>query len=172
MTLPALVTLTVWGIPRRQIPHALGRMATQRGAVRDYPGVTFAKLLGTGSGRTFTVRDYDLTHWALLACWDSPQAASAFERSRSSRSWNSACVERLRIELIPLASRGQWSGQQPFGPDALPASSAAQSGTVAAITRARLRASTARTFWRAVPDVSKSLSRSPGLMLSLGIGEA
>ncbi len=96
---PALVTLHVWGVPRGQIASSLTRMAGQRRALATFPGVTFSKFLGTGTGETFTVRDADFGHWALLACWDSAQCAAAFERSRSVRAWDANCNERLRIEL-------------------------------------------------------------------------
>jgi hypothetical protein len=43
---------------------------------------------------------------------------------------------------------------------------------VAAVTRARLRPSRARSFWRAVPAVSADLAAQPGLRLAVGIGEA
>ena len=54
---PALVTLHLWGVPARAIPAAFARMGTDRGPVRRTPGLRFAKLLGTGDERTFTVRD-------------------------------------------------------------------------------------------------------------------
>jgi hypothetical protein len=165
---PTLVTLHVWGIESRRIPGSLLRMASQRRKAQTFPGVTFAKLLGTGSGETFTVRDADVHHWALLCCWDAPQAAAAFERSRVVRPWDQVATERLRLELKPLASKGHWSGQEPFGA----AASKRYEGPVAALTRARLRAAKAAAFWRSVPPVSAALNESPGLLLSLGIGEA
>jgi hypothetical protein len=172
VTAPKLVTVHIWGVAPSRIPGALRRMASHRGAVRRYPGVTFAKLLGTGSGETFTIRDSDATHWALLTCWDAHQAAATFERSRTIRSWNDVSVERLRFELEPIAATGQWSGQQPFGsPDDQPRHRQFD-GSVVAITRARLRGSKAVTFWCAVPPVSAALRRSPGLLFSIGIGEA
>ena len=70
--------------------------------------------------------------------------------------------------MRPLASRGRWSGREPFGdPPPQPCT-----GPVAAITRARLRGSRALTFWRAVPPVSARLATAPGLRVALGIGEA
>jgi len=165
---PVLVTLHVWGIEWDRLPGSLLRMASQRRQVQAFPGVTFAKLLGTGSGDTFTVRDADPHHWALLCCWDAPQAAAAFERSRVLTRWDHAATERLRLELKPLTSKGRWSGQEPFG-EPVPERF---DGPVAALTRARLRASKAAAFWRSVPPVSAALRQSAGLLLSLGIGEA
>ena len=165
---PEAVTLHVWGVDSHRVPGALWRMAAQRRQLRACPGATFAKLMGTGSGETFTVADSDLQHWALLVSWDAPQAAASFERSRIVTSWNRAAHERLRLELTPLASTGRWSGRTPFGePEPTPFE-----GPVAALTRARLRASKATAFWKSVPPVSRALHEAPGLLLAMGIGEA
>ena len=143
-------------------------MALDRRRVRNRPGVTFGKLLGTGSGRTFGVADADPYHWGILAVWDADQAAAAFERSRVVRGWDARSDERLRVLLRPLTSRGRWSGREPFGrPEASPTN-----GPVAALTRARIRPRLARDFWRAVPPVSAELHSSAGLLLALGVGEA
>jgi hypothetical protein len=143
-------------------------MGLQRRSVRSVPGLVFAKLLGTGDGRSFTVRDADPLHWGLLATWRNAAAAAAFERSGVARSWGRVAHERLRVELRPLASRGQWSRRRPFG-DPAPTP---YDGPVAAVTRARLVPRRMVTFWRSVPPVSADLHRSAGLRLAVGIGEA
>jgi len=163
-----VVTVHVWGVPARAVPRAVSRIALDRRPLRNHPGLTFAKLLGTGSGTTFAVTDADLTHWAVLAVWDSPQAAASFERSRVVRRWDAMSDERLRLVLDPYASKGLWSGREPFG---RPQRTAGH-GPVAALTRARLRPRLAPQFWRSVRPVSEELRASPGLLLSLGIGEA
>jgi hypothetical protein len=143
-------------------------MALDRPHLRRTPGLRFGKLLGTGSGQTFRLGDADPGHWGLLATWDSAAAAASFETGPTVRAWSALCRERLRVDLRPLASRGRWSRRPPFGdPDPSP-----YDGPVAAVTRARLAASKALTFWRAVPPVSADLHRSPGLRLAVGIGEA
>ncbi len=38
-----------------QIPRSFLRMGSQRRSVRSLPGLQFAKLMGTGSGETFTL---------------------------------------------------------------------------------------------------------------------
>jgi hypothetical protein len=168
---PELVTLHVWGVSGAQVPSALAAVAAQRRAVQRSAGLTFAKMLGTGSGRSFTLAGADPRHWALLACWADVRAAAAFERSAVVRGWDERSVgmggERLRVLMSPLASRGRWAGREPFGSPA----EAAHDGPVAALTHARIRPSRVVAFWRAVPAVSKRLQGCSGLRLALGIAE-
>ncbi len=157
-----LVTLHLWRVSPRDVPKALGRMAIDRRRARRVPGVTFAKMLGTGSGRTFTVRDADPLRWGLLTVWEAEGDSPVV------RSWDRLAQESWRVDLRPLVSRGRWSGREPFGtPVPQP-----HAGPVAAITRARLTPRKALTFWRAVPPVSAVLRRTPGLLAAIGIGEA
>jgi hypothetical protein len=194
---PDLVTLHLWGVPDRRVPQAVLRMALDRGRLRRVPGLRFAKLLGTGDGRTFTLRDADRNHWGLLASWDSAAHAAAFETGAVPRAWERIATERLRIDLRPLASRGTWSGRDAFGSPTAPvspghqvppparvtpaawpalatpaAAAPAYDGPVGAITRARIRPRHWRRFWRAVPPVSADLHQYDGLRLAVGIGEA
>jgi hypothetical protein len=166
---PALVTLHLWRVPRTAVPLAVARMALDRGRVRRTPGLRFAKLLGTGDGRTFTARDADVRRWALLATWADEDAARRFdERSPVARAWEGLAEESFRADLRPTSSRGRWSGRLPFG-EPEPRRDA---GPVAALTRARLRPSRAAAFWRAVPPVSTDLHTHSGLRAAVGIGEA
>jgi hypothetical protein len=166
MSSSPVAVLHVWGT--RSVPSALWRMARDRFGLRTTPGLRFAKLLGTGSGETFTPRDADPGHWALLTVWDEPQAAGGFESGRLVRAWDDLAHERLRVEMSPLSSRGSWAGVDPFGP----VHGGRHDGPVVAITRARIRTTRSLQFWRAVPAVSTDLQGSPGLRMSLGIGEA
>jgi hypothetical protein len=168
VTSDRVATLHVWGVPAGRVPAALVRMAAERPALRRAPGLRFAKLLGTGSGRTFTVRDADPRHWALLAVWDSAAAAGAFEHAGTVRRWRRLAEEEWSARMRPLSARGRWSRREPFGrpwPQRW-------DGPVVALTRARLRPRTALAFWRAVPPVSADLHAAPGLRFALGIGEA
>jgi hypothetical protein len=143
-------------------------MATDRRTLRRTPGLRFAKLLGTGTGRTFTPRDANPRRWALLATWATPHAADAFESGPVSQAWARLATLRLRVLMRPIASRGQWAGRTPFG-DPRPF---AHDGPVAALTRARIRPAKLFTFWRAVPPVSADLRQTPALRFAIGIGEA
>ncbi len=164
---PELVTLHLWGVPRRRVPSAVGRMALDRGPLRGTAGLRFWKLLGTAPG-TFSVRDADARHWGLLCAWDTGSAGKAFEQGPVAARWDRIAGECLRVAMRPLAAKGTWSGQAPFGhPEAV-----RYDGPVAAVTRARLRLGRARTFCRAVPPVAAALRSAPGLRLGLAIGEA
>ncbi len=161
--------LHLWGVRRRHVAAAVLRMATGRRQLADAPGLRFRKLLGTGSGRTFTARDADPLHWGLLTAWDDDAAATRFaDGHRVLDAWTSIAREQLVVRMAPIASRGEWSGQRPFG-ELVPRRVA---GPVASITRARITAAKTMTFWRAVPPVSTDLRQVAGLRLALGIGEA
>lgn len=168
MDTPDVVTLHLWGVDRRRVPAALARMALDRRPVRALPGARFAKLLGTGDGRTFTVGDADPLHWGLLVAWDTRADAGRFAGSGPARAWDRIATETLRVDLRPLSSRGTWAGREPFG-DPVPRR---HDGPVAAVTRARIAARKTLTFWRAVPPVSADLHAGRGLRLAVGIGEA
>lgn len=166
--MPAVVEVRLWGLATGRVPHALVRMGTDRRRLRGVRGLEFAKLLGTGAGRTFTPRDADPRRWGLLTVWADGEAARAFDAGPVVAGWRRWADEEWVVHLRPLASRGRWSGREPFGrPAPRP-----WDGPVAAVTRARLSLPRAGRFWRAVPPVAAELRRSPGLLVALGIGEA
>ncbi len=188
---PPVVSVTLWGIRPGRVPAAFARMGLDRLLLRRTPGLRFAKLVGTGNGRTFALRDADLGHWGLVAAWDDDAALDAFAGSATAAGWDRLSGERLDVRMTPLASRGRWAGREPFGPAASapghtpggpdlprpPGGSGAVDldGPVAAITRARLRPTRAASFWRAVPAAAADLAESErdgGLRLAVGIGES
>jgi hypothetical protein len=166
-----VVSFTVWRVTARRVPAAIARMALDWPRLRGPSGLRFAKLLGTGDGRTFTLRDADPWHWALLTVWDDEADADRFGSATTHRRWNAISEERLEVRMHPLASRGRWAGREPFSPTAFGPVPAA-GDPIASITRARLRPSRALSFWRAVPPVSSDLRSVEGLRLAIGIGEA
>lgn len=158
------------------------RLAVEPRRLRRIPGVRFAKLLGTGSGDSFGPGDADLTRWAAVVVTDGDDIPlPAFDAIADAAAW---------VDLVPVSSRGTWSGQQPFGAGPWArARSAARVGRgagtveggdgsrvpedlVLALTRARLRPAKAASFWRAVPAVAAELHAAPGLLARFGVGEA
>ncbi|MEJ3743706.1 monooxygenase [Actinomycetes bacterium KLBMP 9797] len=145
-----VIGLYVWRVPWWGVPRALVRLATDARRLRATPGVRFAKLLGTAAG--FRPTDTDLTRYAAVVVSDRPVA------------YREGASTRLDLRLIH--SRGRWAGTEPFGaPSATPSD-----GPILALTRARLRARKAVTFWRAVPPVAHAADGRT--LAAFGIGEA
>jgi hypothetical protein len=143
-------------------------MAIDRLRTRSFTGISFSKLLGTGSGKTFTPSDADLNRWGMVVVVDENQIVS-FDQSSIVNNWRKRSTSEFRAVLAPLSSHGLWAKRNPFDftsplshPDA----------QIAAITRARIKWNKNFTFWGAVPPVVTDLHSSPGLIAAIGIGEA
>jgi len=162
-----ITVIYFWKISRVNIPFALFRMAIDRTLLRRSRGVTFAKMLGCGKGETFTPSDADPTRWGCLVVLPENQLA-ALDSSSTIRAWRKKSVSEFRVVLDPIAATGLWSKQKPFEPSA-PANF---EGQIVAITRARIKASETMRFFKSVPPVTASLHSSPGLISTIGIGEA
>jgi hypothetical protein len=125
-------------------------------------GVDFWKLLGTGSGETFTVRDANPYRWGVIMVGEDLPRLSHWDRRAI------ACKE---FSLKPIAVNGRWAKRDPFESMAK-VDAKTWDGKVAAITRARIKWRHNRKFWRSVPPVNIALHASPGLESAIGIGEA
>ena len=152
-------------IKKKAIPFAFLQMAIGRRAARKIPGVSFAKLMGTGTGKTFTPSDADLQQWAILFVASD---LGAIEESTFIRGWKKRSARIERYILNPVSSHGEWSKVKPFEISTEPRTG----GPVVAITRARLKASQAIRFWKSIPPVVDDLHQASGLIFSIGIGEA
>lgn len=159
------VALYLFQVKKSAVPFAFLQMAIGRRTARSIPGVTFAKLMGTGTGKTFTPSDADLRQWAILFVGDD---LATIDDSGFIARWRVRSEKSARYLLQPISSHGYWSKQQPFEVS----SEARTAGPVVAITRARLKWSQALKFWRSIPPVVGDLHQSPGLLYSIGIGEA
>ena len=162
------VRLDITRVKSRHILIAFSLMARQRLSMRKLPGLTFYKLMGTGSGKTFTVRDADLNHWCVLSVWETQEDSLAYLTSKPARQWRKIALTEANIELEPLSAKGTWAKKSPFG-NPVPEK---WDGLTAALTRASIKPRWWREFWRSVPPVSADLNSTSGLITSLGIGEA
>jgi heme-degrading monooxygenase HmoA len=162
------VRLDITRVKIRHILIAFSLMARQRLSMRKLPGLTFYKLMGTGSGKTFTVRDADLNHWCVLSVWETQEDSLAYLTSKPARQWRKIALTEANIELEPLSAKGTWAKKSPFG-NPVPEK---WDGLTAALTRASIKPRWWREFWRSVPPVSADLNSTAGLITSLGIGEA
>jgi len=155
-----------WKIKPSKVGFALLRMALDRGELRRIKGVHFAKMLGTGKGETFTPRDADANRWGALIVIDGANL-EMLDNSKLINSWRANSISEVRYLLDPISSHGLWAKVNPFA-----YASTQTDGEVIAITRARIKWFQNFRFWRAVPQVTQSLHSSPGLLNTIGIGEA
>ena len=166
------MSMSINRVGSRSVARSFTRMVLDRRLLAGTPGLTFWKLLGTGSGRSFSVRDADPTTWALFAVWEDAAACSTFSATSSyARVWSALAEERWSAVLEPVKWRGTWAGRSPFGSHA---AGTALNGdeAIAVLTRARVRPSQWRTFARSVPPVAAAVNSTPGLRYTVGIGEA
>jgi len=162
-----VTALYFFDTPTKSLPIAIWSMAVDRGLLRRFKGVSFAKLLGAGKGETFTPRDADINRWGFLVVIDD-ECLAALDQSRIVRKWRRFSNNEFRILLDPISSHGKWSKREPFKVK----EGASADGRIAAITRARIKASHTSRFFSSVPPVTASLHGSAGLLTAIGIGEA
>ena len=159
-----------WKISWARVPWAILHMALDRLTLRHLSYISFWKLLGTGKGETFTVRDGTALRWGCIVV--IPRAKlDSFDSSIFVERWRLIARSEFHAVLTPLSVHGQWSRGNPFAADPL-FRSREWSGEVVAITRARIKWRKNVIFWRSVPPVTESLRQSPGLIGAIGIGEA
>ena len=150
---------------------------TQMGRMTGWPlrnplgkvdGLRFGRLMGSGGGNGFALRP-NLGVYAWLGHWESPEAAAAFHDHHPwYQELNRRSTRRVRFDLLPTMTHGEWAGQRPFDPDP---DAYDPSGPVAVITRATIRTRKLPDFWRYVPRTSASVYDHPDRLLSIGIGE-
>lgn len=158
---PMQAKIIFWRVPRRYVIWAFIRMALDRRSLRKSE-LSFWKLLGTGSGETFTVGDANPYRWGVLMVG---------EKFPEMKHWDRRAIARKEITINPLSVNGSWSRRNPFS-SVESIDQKSWQGRVAAITRARIKWRYNRLFWRSVPPVNLALKSAPGLIEAIGIGEA
>jgi spheroidene monooxygenase len=145
---------------------AFGQMTAARISFMNMADVGFWKLCGSGPQGRFTPGT-DASVWAILATW--PDIETARDRISSApvyRRWRAHAEEETTLFLSPAASRGQWSGREPFD-----VADTALDGPVAALTRASIRPSRIVKFWTEAPDVQGAIDADPNVLFKVGLGE-
>ena len=149
------------------------RLMSGPSALRDTPGLGFAKVMGSGQGGGFSLRP-SATHQGLIACFDSWDHAKGFMQGP----WVKAIRDRARESWVGVFSvqsaRGSWD-QQDWGPTsdvAVQGSPTESSGALAVLTRASIRPAKAMAFWRHAPAAQNDLDQADGCQLAMGLGEA
>jgi len=162
------VVVYFFTVPRKGIPFAFLSMAIDRMRSRKFTGISFSKLLGTGSGQTFTPSDAVLTRWGMVVAIDENRI-EAFDQSSIITNWRKRSTSEFRAVLSPLSSHGLWAKKNPFDFIAPLSNPDAQ---IAPLTRASIKWNINFIFWKSVPPVVIDLHSNPGLHAAIGIGEA
>jgi hypothetical protein len=163
-----IAALTLARYPPRAVFGALARMGRDRPLLRRTHGLRFWKLLGSARGPAFG--PWDARRYGLFGVWETAAALDAFEaHSPIAAITRRTADEVWTVRLAPLRWHGAWGGVAPFA-GATPASSS--SGPLAILTRASIRPQRWRAFLRAARPVSARLASQPGLIVSIGLGEA
>ncbi len=142
----------------------MGRASRQLPVSERMP---FGLMLGTGGGRGFLLPNWH--QYALLTCWQHAEDARNFHNiSPLAQALRQRSQEVWTILMQPVASKGLWSGNNPFTPHAEPLQ---RKEPVVVLTRATIRPSKIVDFLRHVPKVSRATDHAPGLLIKTGIGE-
>lgn len=161
-----IVTLSAYRFEGASRLWALWQMGAARPSLMRRRGLAFWKLCGSGRGAGFRPSP-DPGVAAILAAWDSPEAAAEGLARRPWSAWGARAREGCTLLLAPTAQRGAWSGRAPFGPGA----AAPAPGPVASITRASIRPRAAARFWAHVPALDALFGANGEALFGLGIGE-
>ncbi len=145
---------------------AFSQMLFARRSLARAEGIQFWKLLGSGTGEGFTPLP-NTAVYAILAAWtDGEHARQQVSEAQPFRRYRAWAREAWTVFLVPISSRGAWSGGTPFVPGPAPSE-----GPLAALTRATVRPSRLARFWRRVPDISRRIGSDPNVLFKIGVGE-
>jgi len=100
-----VVVAYFFSVSRKSIPFAFISMAIDRMRSRKFTGISFSKLLGTGTGETFTPSDADLTRWGIVVVIEKSRL-EAFDSSSIVTNWRKRSTSEFRTVLTPLSSHG------------------------------------------------------------------
>lgn len=163
-----VTTLTIFHFSGKQRIWAFMQMALARPLLKKLPGLRFYKMLGSGRGKVFSLRP-DWSRYAFLGVWESEAAAHDFlGNSAFMRRYQAHSDRQTSAILRTISAHGKWNGQNPF----LPAEATYTGGQIAILTRASIRPTWLGAFWRQAARVNELFVHAPGLVSSIGIGEA
>jgi hypothetical protein len=171
----AVLTLTRY--PSRHIITALHSMPLFRLPLANNKKIGFYKLLGCGRSGSFDLNP-DWNQYGLFTVSESkdlfPFSNENYEEWKKeyygnfiTKWWRFCGCETWTIILEPVLSHGCWSGVELF-PEA---KNNNIEGPVGVLTRASIRISKARDFWKNVKPVQAQMADAEGLIFSVGIGE-
>jgi hypothetical protein len=164
---PGIVVLLLVHYRAPDVLWGLAQLARGEHGVGAFPGLRFARVLGSGQRGGFGLRP-SLRRQGLIAFFDDESAAASFaDSARSVRSRRERADESLTAVMRAVSCRGSWGGVA-----LSPTGSLDRNQPVAVLTRAAIRLRHAREFWRHSPPAEGDLQHAAGLQLAVGLGEA
>ena len=131
-------------------------------------GLSFFKLLGTGSGTGFSLYP-DFSTYAILCVWENESNAKDFiNHSNHSKLISEKAFSREDFFLNPIKSHGLWDGINPFTDTK---DQFNKEGKIGIITRATLNNKNFFECWKSVPQASLAIHYANGVEWFKGIGE-
>jgi hypothetical protein len=159
----------------RYIPIAFISMAIFHIPLFFNKKIHFYKLMGCGKNGTFDIHP-DFNQWALMVFYNAPELKGASENIIPIKLvggfiagwWKVFKVKTNMFLLEPYTGHGSWDGRE-----FLSGHKGVEdpSGEIGVLTRATIKLSRLRSFWRAVPGAAENLTQTEGLNYSVGIGE-
>ena len=138
--------------------------------------ISFYKLLGCGKNGTFD-KHPDWQQWGIMAAFKTETNINIQTDTTLIKNLYGSFIHRWltffnceiwTILLEPTEGHGKWDNKKPFGN--LPKQSVYE-GSVATLTRATIRLSKLKAFWKNVDGVANQLNGAKGFITSIGIGE-
>jgi hypothetical protein len=165
------VTLIIARYPWWAVPFAFLSMMFFRLPLMTDKNISFWRLMGSGRNGTFDLVP-DLQQWAIILVHKNNFKQLDKTRLTGSgfiNSYHSLFNAKLTAFLLePIEGHGLWNGKEVFG--SLPKQTRYE-GSIAVLTRATIRLSQLKAFWKNVPAVNRHMKSARGLLQSFGIGE-
>lgn len=169
--LTGVVVVVVVDLLRQHQGWGWLRLAAGAGAYKDVPGLTSAKVMGSGHGGGFSLRPSP-THQGLICTFSHLELALKFLDSDAVQAYRQRARECWTGVMAVQSGRGHWDKQawQASSPEAM-GESAAPQGPFAVLTRASIVPTKTMAFWRYAPAAQAELKHTPGCLLAMGLGE-
>jgi len=171
-----VTSLTIIRYRRRYVPFALLAMAVFRLPLSFNKNISFFKLLGCGKNGSFD-KTPDWQQWGLLTIHDlEPEGKKDLKPGWQINHHGKFISKWLKffgcevwtVVLQPIEGHGTWDKKEVFG--TLPKQTDYK-GPIAVLTRATIRITKLKAFWKHVNGVSSQMAGAPGFVTSIGVGE-
>ncbi len=168
-------TITIARYKKWAIPFAFLSMVAFRIPLYFNKRIKFHKLMGSGRNGTFDILP-DLHQWAIFTINNEDQHAYISSSyldvlyGKFIIKWLKIFSKEIFVLLLePIKCHGLWDNEAVFGE--LNYNEESNCTQIGVLTRATIRLSKLKEFWKSVPLVSSKMKDAKGLMFSIGIGE-